>query len=92
MRLLRADDSGELSLVEHAGRDTPPYAIFSHTWGDDGDEVTCRDIVEGEGKSKPGYRRPSFCAKQAASDGLKLFWVDTCCIDKAREVRHPGKD
>jgi len=82
MRLLRADDSGELSFLEHAGRDTPPYAILSHTWGDDGDEVTYRDIVKGEGKNKTGYRKLSFCAKQAASDGLKLFWVDTCCIDK----------
>jgi len=83
MRLLQAGDSGELSLVEHAGRDTPQYAILSHTWGADDDEVTYRDIVEGEGKSKTGYRKLSFCAKQAARDGLKLFWVDTCCIDKA---------
>jgi len=82
MRLLQAGDSGELSLVEHAGRDTPQYAILSHTWGADDDEVTYRDIVEGEGKSKTGYRKLSFCAKQAARDGLKLFWVDTCCIDK----------
>ncbi|KAF2730001.1 HET-domain-containing protein [Polyplosphaeria fusca] len=83
MRLLRASDSGELSLIEQTGGDTPPYAILSHTWGAGGDEVTFRDIVEGGGKSKPGHRKLSFCAKQAASDGLQLFWVDTCCIDKA---------
>tara|TARA_R110002003_G_scaffold1401_1_gene23038 strand:+ start:132 stop:716 length:585 start_codon:yes stop_codon:yes gene_type:complete len=82
MRLLQADDSGKLHLIEHAGRDTPPYAILSHTWGADGDEVTYKDIVGGEGTSKPGYRKLSFCAKQAASDDLGLFWVDTCCIDK----------
>ncbi|KAF2732931.1 HET-domain-containing protein [Polyplosphaeria fusca] len=83
MRLLRVGDCDELSLVEHIGRHTPPYAILSHTWGADGDEVTFGDIVDGGGKSKPGYRKLSFCAKQAASDGLKLFWVDTCCIDKS---------
>lgn len=83
MRLLRADDSGELSFVEYAGRETPPYAILSHTWGADGDEVTFRDILEGGGKGKPGYRKLSFCAKQAVNDGLQLFWVDTCCIDKS---------
>jgi hypothetical protein len=82
MRLLQADDSGKLHLVEHTGRETPPYAILSHTWGADGDEVTYKDIVGGEGKSKSGYRKLSFCAKQAASDHLELFWVDTCCIDK----------
>ncbi|KAF2732393.1 HET-domain-containing protein, partial [Polyplosphaeria fusca] len=83
MRLLRVGDSCELSLVEYTGRDTPQYAILSHTWGADGDEITFRDIVEGGGKSKPGYRKLSFCAKQAANDSLQLFWVDTCCIDKS---------
>jgi hypothetical protein len=82
MRLLHVDDSGELHLIDHASRDTPPYAILSHTWGADGDEVTYKDIVKGEGKSKLGYRKLSFCAKQATSDGLVFFWVDTCCIDK----------
>ncbi|KAF2726442.1 HET-domain-containing protein, partial [Polyplosphaeria fusca] len=86
MRLLQAGGSGELSLIEHIGRHTPPYAILSHTWGADGDEVTFSDIVDGGGKSKPGYRKLSFCAKQAASDGLKLIWVDTCCIDKSSSV------
>jgi hypothetical protein len=38
--------------------------------------------VEGAGKGKVGYRKLSFCGKQAASDGLQFFWVDTCCIDK----------
>lgn len=83
MRLLRAGDSGELSLVEYTGKDTPRYAILSHTWGADSDEITFKDIAEGGGKSKLGYRKLSFCAKQAASDGLQLFWVDTCCIDKS---------
>lgn len=86
MRLLQIDDSGEFSLVKYVGRDIPPYAILSHTWGADYEEVTFRDLVEGAGKSKAGYRKLSFCGKQAASDGLRFFWVDTCCINKENTV------
>ena len=82
MRLLRLDDDGEFSLFEYVGRNIPRYAILSHTWGMDHEEVTFRDLTEGAGKSKAGYRKLTFCAKQAAHDDLQFFWVDTCCIDK----------
>ncbi|KAJ4354754.1 Vegetative incompatibility protein HET-E-1 [Ascochyta clinopodiicola] len=75
--------SDDFSLVEYLGNKIPPYAILSHTWGPDGDEVTFKDIVKGRGKSKPGYYKLTFCSQQAAKDGLKFFWVDTCCIDKS---------
>ena len=51
--------------------------------GADGDESLFKDLMEGTGKNKPGYRKVEFCGKRAASDGLKHFWVDTCCIDKS---------
>ncbi|KAF2493876.1 HET-domain-containing protein [Lophium mytilinum] len=83
MRLLRCKDEGEFSLVEYFGRNIPQYAILSHIWGADDEEITFRDLIESTGKSKAGYRKLTFCAKQAAHDGLQLFWVDTCCIDKS---------
>ena len=83
MRLLQLGDSGEFSLVEFFGNNIPPYAILSHTWGEDDEEVTFKDIVKGKGKSKAGNRKIRFCGKQAANDGLQFFWVDTCCIDKS---------
>jgi hypothetical protein len=84
MRLLQLKDDGEFSLVEYIrNRDIPPYAILSHTWGAAHDEVTFKDLTEGLGKSKAGYEKLAFCAKQAMDDGLKFFWVDTCCIDKS---------
>jgi hypothetical protein len=83
MRLLRLEDDGGFSLVEYFGRDIPPYAILSHTWGADNEEVTFKDLMEGKGKSKTGYRKLIFCRKQAAKDNLQYFWVDTCCIDKS---------
>jgi hypothetical protein len=36
--------------------------------------------------SKAGWRKIQFCAKQAAADGLRYFWIDTCCIDKRNAV------
>jgi Heterokaryon incompatibility protein (HET) len=83
MRLLQLEDDGEFSLVEYVGKNAPRYAILSHTWGVDHEEVTFRDLTEGTGKNKAGYRKLTFCAKQAAHDGLQFFWVDTCCIDKS---------
>ena len=58
MRLLQDDEHGNLNLVEYADDDKiPPYAILSHTWGLDGQEVTLRDLMEGAGKPRPGSRR-----------------------------------
>jgi len=83
MRLLQLDDNGEFSLAEHIGTNVPPYAILSHTWAADDEEVTFKDLIKGTGKAKAGYRKLIFCGKQAAKDNLKYFWVDTCCIDKS---------
>jgi len=73
-----------LYLTEFQGDEIPhPYAILSHTWRLDGDEVTFRDILEGTAESKAGYDKIRFCGDQAAYDNLQYFWVDTCCIDKS---------
>jgi len=86
MRLLEIDGSGELSITKDLDRDVPPYAILSHTWGADEDEVTFNDLKEGSGKAKAGYRKIQFCGQQAQQDSLRYFWVDTCCIDKANHT------
>ena len=86
MRLLELKTNGEFSLTKYLINNIPPYAILSHTWGDDDEEVTFKDLVEGTGKSKAGYRKIQFCGEQAASDGLQYFWVDTCCIDKSNSA------
>ncbi|KAF2846575.1 HET-domain-containing protein, partial [Plenodomus tracheiphilus IPT5] len=86
MYLLRFGDDNDFSLVEYVGSSVPRYAALSHTWGSDDEEVTFQDIKSGTGKGKAGYRKIRFCGKQAASDGLQHFWVDTCCIDKTNSV------
>ena len=84
MRLLECNDDGEFSLTKDlvSGK-IPEYAILSHTWGADTEEVTYSDLIDGTGKNKVGYEKIRFCGEQARRDGLHNFWVDTCCIDKS---------
>lgn len=83
MRLLRLEANGEFSLTNDIANPTTPYAILSHTWGEDNKEVTFKDLKDSSGKTKDGYKKLRFCGQQAARDGLQYFWVDTCCIDKS---------
>lgn len=86
MRLLQYSENGELSIHSFNDGDVPPYAILSHTWGADRDEVTFADLQIGSGQTKPGYKKILFCGKQARRDNLQYFWIDTCCIDKANKA------
>lgn len=85
MRLLQIKN-GELSLTKNFTSNIPPYAILSHTWGEDEEEVTFEDLSEGSVKTKTGYGKIQFCGAQAARHGLQHFWVDTCCIDKTNNA------
>ena len=81
MRLLNSS-SRRLELFHHR---PPPYAIVSHRWGDESEEVLFTDIgdqarTESKGKGCEKIRRS--CA-QAMRDGLDYVWLDTCCIDKS---------
>jgi archaellum biogenesis ATPase FlaH len=83
MRLLKYGDDGCLTITSFNNDAIPRYAILSHTWGEDAEEVTFADLVRGDGKHKAGYKKICFCGEQAQQDGLQYFWVDTCCIDKS---------
>jgi hypothetical protein len=87
MRLLKLEDNGQITLTKDLNNDgIPPYAILSHTWGDDDQEVTFKDATANTEKQKAGYEKIRFCGQQALSDGLQYFWVDTCCIDKSNNT------
>lgn len=83
MRLLRYENDGRLTITSFDDNAIPQYAILSHTWGADAEEVTFAELAQGDGKHKSGYKKIYFCGKQAQQDGLQYFWVDTCCIDKS---------
>jgi hypothetical protein len=87
MRLLRLQDNN-VSLTEYSGK-PPRYAILSHNWGADDEEVSFRNILDGTGRIKEGYRKLIFCGQQAARHGLEYYWVDTCCIRNVAQMWMP---
>jgi hypothetical protein len=87
MRLLFRRSDGAIAITKYLAEDELPryeYAILSHTWQpDNDDEISFRDLGVKPLEEKPkGYAKMQFCADQAAKDGLKYFWMDTCCINK----------
>ena len=80
MHLLNSS-SRQLELFHN---DPPRYAIVSHRWGDESEEVLFTDIgdqARSESKGK-GYEKIRGSCAQATQDGLKYVWLDTCCIDR----------
>ena len=86
MRLLSTNTDGGFSLTSFTRNNIPSYAILSHTWGADDQELTFQDMINGSGRNKAGYRKIQFCGDQAKKDGLQYFWVDSCCIDKSDAI------
>lgn len=63
--------------------DKNQYAILSHRWGRDEDEVTYDDIVSARDVShKKGYGKISKFCRLASRLGYCYAWADTCCINK----------
>jgi hypothetical protein len=59
----------------------PPYAILSHTWGDE--ELSLQQYTASEPHAQSnGFQKILSASAQAARDGLQYLWVDTVCIDK----------
>lgn len=85
VRLLSIQDDGELILTEYTGLEIPPYAILSHRWGPDSEEVSFQDIsgLTTAYKNKKGFEKILRRGEQAKKDGWDYFWVDTCAIDKS---------
>ncbi|KAF2258230.1 heterokaryon incompatibility, partial [Lojkania enalia] len=89
MRLLERQSDGGFRLTDDIlDKDISryPYAILSHRWGQASEEVTFEDMIHGSGREKAGYEKIRFCGEQAAMDGLKYFWVDSCCIRKSSDA------
>jgi len=71
-----------LKLEEFIPPVTTPYAILSHTWGDD--EVSFADMKNlDEASSRTGFAKIAATCRRALLDGHQYAWVDTCCIDKS---------
>jgi heterokaryon incompatibility protein (HET) len=77
MRLINVQT---FEFEKFVGKDIPPYAIVSHTWGDE--EVVFEEFYSSESKHKAGYQKIKTSCEIAHRDGLTYVWIDTCCIDK----------
>lgn len=72
------------TLEEFNETTVPPYAILSHTWGQE--EVTFTDMRTPHASStttKRGYEKITFMCDKTWLQDLKYAWIDTCCIDKS---------
>jgi hypothetical protein len=87
MRLLKLLPNSDFQLIEFFG-EVPRYAILSHTW--ESEEVTFEDMNQGSGllyQGRAGYVKLKFCSEQATKNGLRHFWVDSCCIKKSSDAK-----
>ncbi|KAE8376693.1 heterokaryon incompatibility protein-domain-containing protein [Aspergillus bertholletiae] len=63
--------------------ETPPYAILSHTWGQE--EITYADLQDlhsTDVTGKEGFEKIKSSCRIANADDFDYIWIDTCCIDK----------
>ncbi|KAK0617539.1 hypothetical protein B0T14DRAFT_272484 [Immersiella caudata] len=93
---MRLIDTTTLRLVSKHDGDLPNYAILSHTWGTDDDEVSFQDLQDLSSSrvrqpngpfahritKKPGFAKIKDSARLAKSQGFQYIWIDTCCINK----------
>ncbi|KAH8596616.1 heterokaryon incompatibility protein-domain-containing protein [Bisporella sp. PMI_857] len=80
MRLLNAHGRRFEEFMSDS--DVPPYAILSHTWGNEEITLQMWQSPLSELESMHGFQKIQYCCEQAKHDGYDWIWVDTCCIDK----------
>ncbi|KAI3323705.1 HET-domain-containing protein [Xylariaceae sp. AK1471] len=74
-------------LEEFIGDHVPTYAILSHTWGADHEELTFQEVQNGlPEKVSQGSCKLEGCCQEALKDSISYVWIDTCCIDKTNST------
>ena len=84
MRLLNTSDLQFVYVPDsEIDQNKNQYAILSHQWGADEDEVSFEDIqLSMDISRKKGFPKLKGFCKLALSEGCRYGWVDTCCINK----------
>ena len=63
------------------------YAILSHRWGLQEEEVSFEDVLSSTDHShKKGFDKLKGFCRVASSANCRYGWVDTCCINKKDSV------
>lgn len=63
----------------------PPYAILSHTWYEDGEEILYLDLINDDldnPQKAKGRNKTDGCIIATKEAGYDYVWIDTCCINK----------
>ena len=81
MRLIHIVHTTKIELCEFTEKQTPDYAILSHTWNNS--EISFSELSKMvAGSGPPMDSKVTKCCELAASKGWNYVWIDTCCIDK----------
>lgn len=84
MRLINVNS---MRLESFDSEPLPPYAVLSHTWGREEDELSYSDVCHGRFNTHSrGLAKLRGCRMQALRHRLEYVWIDTCCIDQANAV------
>ncbi|GKT42661.1 vegetative incompatibility protein HET-E-1 [Colletotrichum spaethianum] len=78
---MRLINTNTLDFEEYIGRNTPPYAILSHTWEED--EVSFQKMKQESRAGMKGFKKIQNICSLAKKGKIEYAWVDTCCIDKS---------
>jgi hypothetical protein len=79
MRLLNTHD---LQFKEFAVEPEIRYAILSHRWDAEHNEISFKDHRKKTKQGASGYVKIRNFCEIARGDGFDWAWIDTCCIDK----------
>lgn len=88
---MRFLNTGTLCFEEVADseldRDENKYAILSHRWGADKEEVSFEDMQNAMDVShKKGFAKIQGFCSLASGAGCRYAWIDTCCINKGNST------
>lgn len=98
MRLIKVADLSMCPDVADEDRILNQYAILSHTWDQDGQELVFSDFTASLPGETPGALQPELHWQNTRKTGFKKLqnfsliakehnidyvWMDTCCIDKS---------
>ena len=80
MRLINAET---FEFKTFFGTSIPKYAILSHRWGCEEEEVSHKQLRKGLAPPNlPGMVKIREFCRLAKNGGFEWAWIDTCCIDK----------
>lgn len=84
---MRLINTSTLRLQSFPDNSAPPYAILSHTWGSESEEVTYQSVKDRTANELGlGWHKLEGCCKLAKQVNIPYAWIDTCCIDKTNSV------